>query len=56
MFPEPLTSRRAGPDPATLPRWVVAIAVVGSLFVVVPLAAMVLRVDWPRFLPLVTSD
>ncbi len=56
MFPDRTTSRRAGVNPGTLPRWVVAIAVVGSLFVVVPLAAMVLRVDWPHFVPLVTSD
>lgn len=41
---------------AALPRWVVLIAVVGGLFVVVPLAAMALRVDWPRFIPLVTSE
>lgn len=39
-----------------LPRWVMAIAVAGGLFVVLPLAAIVLRVDWPRFIPLVTSD
>jgi molybdate transport system permease protein len=42
--------------PAALPRWIVVIAVVGGLFVVVPLAALVLRVDWLRFIPLVTSE
>ncbi|QJU53149.1 ABC transporter permease [Herbiconiux sp. KACC 21604] len=43
--------------PATgVPRWVVAVAVVGALFVVVPLAALVLRVDWAEFIPLVTSE
>jgi molybdate transport system permease protein len=41
---------------ASLPRWVVAIAVVGGLFVVLPLVALALRVDWPRFVPLVTSE
>jgi molybdate transport system permease protein len=41
---------------ASLPRWVVAIALVGGLFVVLPLVALALRVDWPRFVPLVTSD
>jgi molybdate transport system permease protein len=41
---------------AALPRWVVAVAVVGGLFLVLPLVAMALRVDWPRFVPLVTSD
>ncbi|MHA7284910.1 ABC transporter permease [Arthrobacter sp. MDT3-44] len=33
-----------------------AIAVVGGLFVVLPLVALALRVDWPRFVPLVTSE
>lgn len=43
-------------SPARLPRWVVTLAVVGGLFIVLPLAAMALRVDWPRFIPLVTSE
>ncbi|WP_189636253.1 ABC transporter permease [Arthrobacter sp. NamB2] len=46
----------AGADTARVPRWVVAVAVVGGLFVLLPIAAMALRVDWPRFLPLVSSD
>ncbi|MFC3299501.1 molybdate ABC transporter permease subunit [Arthrobacter agilis] len=41
---------------AALPRWVIAVAAVGALFVVLPLVAMALRVDWPRFVPLVTSE
>ncbi|MBG6225739.1 molybdate transport system permease protein [Arthrobacter sp. CAN_A2] len=41
---------------ARLPRWVVAMAVVGSLFVVLPIVAMALRVDWPNVVPLVTSE
>ncbi len=41
---------------ARLPRWILVLAAVGGLFVVLPLAAMVLRVDWPRFIPLVTSE
>jgi molybdate transport system permease protein len=41
---------------AILPGWVVAIAVVGGLFVVLPVVAMALRVDWTRFLSLVTSE
>lgn len=48
------TARRV--NTAALPRWVVAAAVVGAVFVVVPLAAMTLRIDWPRFVPLVTSE
>jgi molybdate transport system permease protein len=39
-----------------IPRWVLAIAAVGALFVLVPLAAMVARVNWPQFVPLITSD
>ncbi|WP_052274341.1 ABC transporter permease [Arthrobacter sp. L77] len=49
--------RDPGPlNAARLPRWVVALAVVGSLFVVLPVAAMALRVDWPNFVTLVTSE
>ncbi|WP_394252411.1 ABC transporter permease [Arthrobacter pityocampae] len=43
-------------DAARLPRWVVVLAVVGSLFVVLPVVAMALRVDWPQFIPLITSE
>jgi molybdate transport system permease protein len=39
-----------------VPRWVVAVAGVGALFVLLPLAAMVARVNWAQFIPLVTSD
>nr|WP_250545534.1 ABC transporter permease [Paenarthrobacter sp. DKR-5] len=39
-----------------MPGWVTAAAAVGTGFVLLPLAAMVLRIDWPRFVPLVTSD
>jgi molybdate transport system permease protein len=35
---------------------VVVLAVVGGLFVLLPVVALGLRVDWPHFLPLVTSD
>ena len=44
----------AGPAPG-LPRWVYLPAAVGVMFVVVPLIAMALKVDWARFGPLVTS-
>ena len=44
----------AGPAPG-LPRWVYLLAAVGVMFVVVPLIAMALKVDWARFGPLVTS-
>ncbi|MFC8409992.1 ABC transporter permease [Arthrobacter sp. NPDC057259] len=39
-----------------IPRWVAALAVVAAAFILLPLAAVVARVDWPNFLPLVTSD
>jgi molybdate transport system permease protein len=33
-----------------------AVAGVGALFVLLPLAAMVAKVNWPQFLPLITSE
>ncbi|MEC5185043.1 molybdate transport system permease protein [Cryobacterium sp. MP_3.1] len=39
-----------------VPRWVIGIAAVGAAFVLLPLAAMVLRVNWAEFVPLVTSE
>ena len=39
-----------------IPGWVRALAVVAAVVVVLPLLAMVLRVDWTRFVPLVTSE
>jgi len=39
-----------------LPTWLVAAASVGALFVLLPLAAMVLRVNWADFGKLVSSD
>ena len=41
---------------AGVPRWVVAVASLGALFVVLPLGAMVTRVNWGQFVPLVTSE
>ncbi len=41
---------------AAVPRWVVAIAVLGAVFVLLPLVAMATRVDWGGFLGLVTSE
>lgn len=38
-----------------LPRWVYLPAVLGGVFVVLPLVAMALRVDWAQFWPLITS-
>ncbi|HXH35923.1 MAG TPA: ABC transporter permease [Plantibacter sp.] len=39
-----------------VPRWVIAIAAVGAAFVLLPLVAVVLRVDWSNFGGLVTSE
>ncbi|MCR2808712.1 MULTISPECIES: ABC transporter permease [unclassified Microbacterium] len=41
---------------AGVPRWVVGVAAIGALFVLLPLVAMLVRVNWAEFLPLVTSE
>lgn len=50
------TSTRRTPTPRTpVPWWLAVPAVVGGLFVVVPVLAMVGRVDWSSFVALVTA-
>ncbi|MFI9487989.1 ABC transporter permease [Promicromonospora sp. NPDC052451] len=39
-----------------IPRWVAAVAAVGALLVLLPLAAMAARVDWASFWTLITSE
>lgn len=39
-----------------VPRWLITVAAAGAAFLLLPLAAIVLRVDWPRFGELITSD
>lgn len=39
-----------------IPRWLYGLAVLAAAVVVLPLAAMVARVNWANFVPLVTSD
>ncbi|MEA3551364.1 ABC transporter permease [Pseudarthrobacter sp. C1] len=39
-----------------MPRWLYALAVLAATVVVLPLAAIVARVNWANFLPLVTSE
>ena len=39
-----------------LPRWIYVPAAVGALFVVLPLVAIVAKVDWPQFATLITSE
>ena len=43
------------PAPA-LPRWIYLPAAVGALFVVLPLVAIVAKVDWPQFWSLITDE
>lgn len=38
-----------------VPRWIVVIAVIGGLFVVLPLVGMLVHVAWGQFIPLITS-
>jgi molybdate transport system permease protein len=38
-----------------VPRWVYIPAVVGTIFVVLPLVAVAVKVDWPHFLSLITG-
>lgn len=39
-----------------VPRWIFLPALLGAALVLLPLAGMLSRVDWPRFLELVTTD
>lgn len=49
------SSRLAVNPSAVLPRWIYVPAVLGALFVAVPLVAVAAKVDWPRFWSLITS-
>lgn len=46
----------AGSMTVGLPVWIYAPALAGAVFVIMPLVAMLARVDWPQFLPLVSSE
>jgi molybdate transport system permease protein len=39
-----------------IPSWIYVAAAAGGLLVVLPLVAMLARVNWPQFLPLITSE
>ncbi|WP_425272896.1 ABC transporter permease [Rathayibacter festucae] len=60
MTRSPVTRSPVTRRPVTLsagvPRWVVAVAVVGGAFVLLPLVGVLTRVDWAGFVPLITSD
>ncbi|MCU1477538.1 MAG: molybdenum transporter permease [Subtercola sp.] len=47
---------KASQQYAGIPKWVLAIAIIGALFVMLPLVAMVVRVNWAEFIPLITSQ
>lgn len=51
-----LMSSRISASYAGVPRWVVAVATIGASFVVLPLAGMIIRVNWAEFIPLITSE
>jgi molybdate transport system permease protein len=39
-----------------LPVWIYLPAAIGALFVIVPLVAILLKIDWAHFIPLITSE
>lgn len=47
---------RGGVCQVGLPAWIYLPAVIGALFVILPLIAVLSRIDWPNFIPLVTSE
>ena len=50
-----MTARKAATYTG-IPAWIYAVAAAGALLVVLPLAAMVAKVNWANFIPLVTSE
>ncbi|MGK2868812.1 MAG: ABC transporter permease [Mycobacterium sp.] len=48
--------RTGGVIQVGLPSWVYLPAAAGALFVVLPLIAILLRIDWANFIPLITSE
>jgi molybdate transport system permease protein len=50
------SARRRDRAYAGVPGWLMAVAAVGAAFVLLPLVAMVTRVNWGQFVPLVTSE
>lgn len=52
-----MTRRRAAGRAGTgIPGWILAVAAVGAMFALLPVVAMVTRVDWARFGALITSQ
>ena len=50
------TTNRRDTGYTGVPAWVFALAGAGALFVLLPLAAMVAKVNWGQFIPLITSE
>ncbi|MCZ8381159.1 ABC transporter permease [Mycobacterium sp. CPCC 205372] len=50
------TRRTNGLIQVGLPAWVYLPAAAGALFVIVPLVAILLEIDWANFIPLITSE
>ncbi|KRE67514.1 molybdenum ABC transporter permease [Arthrobacter sp. Soil736] len=48
--------RRRRTDYTGIPSWIYAVAALGGLLVLLPVAAMAARVNWPQFIPLITSE
>lgn len=48
--------RSAGLLQVGLPGWIYLPAAVGGLFVITPMVAILLRIDWPNFVSLITSE
>ncbi|MDY6995792.1 MAG: ABC transporter permease [Actinomycetota bacterium] len=50
--------RRPAPGPVQVgfPAWIYLPAAIGALFVVFPLLAILLNIDWANFIPLITSE
>ncbi|MGE2836767.1 ABC transporter permease [Mycobacterium sp. SMC-4] len=48
--------RTAGDVTVGLPSWLYVPAAAGAVFVILPLVAMLTRIDWAHFIPLITSE
>lgn len=49
-------TRRSGSGYTAIPPWIYAVAVAGACFVMLPLLGMLTKVNWPQFIPLITSE
>ncbi len=54
--PASVAAKGGRADYSGLPRWLYLPAALGALFVLLPLVALVLRLDWTRFGELITSE